>query len=311
MSKQLHYYYNWGNLSHEDFYRTLREFVDNDCHYFVINSTLLKKLIADDEEVKFLHQVCSDMEVKFSAVHSICGRGFDLNTTDPERRPEMIKDHIKAMEIASEFGCRSYVLHVGAAHYCYDRVPLEVLRPLALDSLEKLLPTAEKLNMILAVENSFEKSNSAKEVMDLINKFDNHPNIGACYDTGHANCMASAPGKTLDKYEPYFAKCWWENGVEQEDNALELMQDQIVTCHIHDNSGYGDLHGMPYDGTIDWPLLIPQLKKCPRMESYQTEVEMEYGTNWAGKLLAPVGGYSIKRLADTFQRLGFAEKSIR
>ena len=154
MSKQLHYYYNWGNLSHEDFYRTLREFVDNDCHYFVINSTLLKKLIADDEEVKFLHQVCSDMEVKFSAVHSICGRGFDLNTTDPERRPEMIKDHIKAMEIASEFGCRSYVLHVGAAHYCYDRVPLEVLRPLALDSLEKLLPTAEKLNMILAVEKN-------------------------------------------------------------------------------------------------------------------------------------------------------------
>ena len=141
--------------------------------------------------------------------------------------------------------------------------------------------------------------------MDLINKFDNHPNIGACYDTGHANCMASAPGKTPDKYEPYFAKCWWENGVEQEDDALETMQSQVVTCHIHDNTGYGDLHGMPFDGTINWAELIPKLKNCPRMESYQTEVVFDYGENWAGKLLAPAGGYSVRRLADTFRKLGF------
>ena len=95
--------------------------------------------------------------------------------------------------------------------------------------------------------------------------------------------------------------------------VTETAESVSATAHLQlgDNTGYGDLHGMPLDGTTDWPTLIPQLKKCPRMESYQTEVEMEYGTNWAGKLLAPVGGYSIKRLAETFQRLGFAEQAIR
>jgi hypothetical protein len=32
---------------------------------------------------------------------------------------------------------------------------------------------------------------------------------------------------------------------------------------------------------------------------------MEYGQNWAGKLLAPTGGYSIRKLTDTFRKLGF------
>lgn len=305
MEKYLHYYYRWQKLSREDFYRTMREFVDNSCRYFVITDEMLKNMLLDPEQVKFLKGVCKDMQVEFSAVHGLDGRGFDMNTVDPDRRQGMVNDHIKAMNIAAEFKCRSYVVHVGAAHYCYDRISLDILRDLALKTLEQLLPEAEKLNMVIAVENSFEKPNSAKEVMKLINHFGNHPNMGACYDTGHAHCMASAPGKTLDKYEPYFAKCWWENGVEQEDDALETMQSQVVTCHIHDNTGYGDLHGMPFDGTINWAELIPKLKNCPRMESYQTEVVFDYGENWAGKLLAPAGGYSVRRLADTFRKLGF------
>ena len=305
MEKHLHYYYRWQKLSREDFYRTMREFVDNSCRYFVITDEMLKNMLLDPEQVKFLKGVCKDMQVEFSAVHGLDGRGFDMNTVDPDRRQGMVNDHIKAMNIAAEFKCRSYVVHVGAAHYCYDRISLDILRDLALKTLEQLLPEAEKLNMVIAVENSFEKTNSAKEVMKLINHFGNHPNMGACYDTGHAHCMASAPGKTLDKYEPYFAKCWWENGVEQEDDALETMQSQVVTCHIHDNTGYGDLHGMPFDGTINWAELIPKLKNCPRMESYQTEVVFDYGENWAGKLLAPAGGYSVRRLADTFRKLGF------
>ncbi|MBE6389699.1 MAG: sugar phosphate isomerase/epimerase [Lentisphaerae bacterium] len=305
MDQKLHFFYKWTELSDKLFYSVVREFADNGCDRFVITNGLLDRMINDPEQVKFLEKLCADMQVKFSAVHGLDGRGFDLNTSDPARRPAMWQDHIKAMDIAAGFGCKSYVVHVGAAEYCYDRVPLETLRQLALESLEKLLPAAEKLGMIIAVENSFEKPNSAKEVMGLINHFGDHPNIGACYDTGHAHCMSTAPGKTPDKYEPYFEKCWWENGVEPEDNALETMQSRIVTCHIHDNDGYGDLHGMPFDGTIDWDKLMPKLRACPEMESFQTEVCLDWGENWAGKLLAPVGGYSIKRLTETFRKLGF------
>ena len=62
---------------------------------------------------------------------------------------------------------------------------------------------------------------------------------------------------------------------------------------------------MPFDGTIDWRELMPKLFACPRMIDYQTEVCMKDGENWAGKLLAPPGGYSIRRLTDTFRYLGF------
>ena len=83
------------------------------------------------------------------------------------------------------------------------------------------------------------------------------------------------------------------------------MRDGIVTCHIHDNNGYNDLHGMPFDGTIDWTTLMEKLRSCPRMIEFQTEVCFNYGLNWAGPLLAPKGGYSIRRLTDTFHSLGF------
>lgn len=305
MERKLSYYFDWASLSNEDFYRTVREFVDNGCRRFVITSPLLQQLIKSDDKVKFLRQLCADMEVEFPSVHALYGKGYDLNYTNLEGRPAMFADHIKAMEIAASFGCRTYAIHVGAAEHCYDHIPLDVLRPLAKDGVEKLLPTAEKLDMIIAVENSQEPSNTAAEVMGIVNHFNNHPNVGVCYDTGHANMLASAPGKTRDQYEPYVAVCWWDGGLVHEDNAIETLQSQIVTCHIHDNTGLSDLHGMPFDGTINWSELMPKLFACPRMIDFQTEVCMNSGRNWAGQLLAPAGGYSIRRLADTFRYLGF------
>ena len=74
---------------------------------------------------------------------------------------------------------------------------------------------------------------------------------------------------------------------------------------MHDNDGYGDSHSMPLDGDIDWRKLVPELKSCPRMLEYQTEVNFNCGTNWSGKLLSPPGGSSIKRLVETFRKIGF------
>ena len=304
---RLSYCYGWAPVFDDPnaFRARLREFIDNGARRFVITIEMITRMIREPEKVKFLHQVCDDMGVEFSSVHAMCGKGFDLNTPDQDRRKDMFQDHIRAMEISSEFGCKTYSIHVGAGAYCNDHIPMSTLRPLALETLEQLVPAAERIGMIVAVENSFEMPNSAKEVIGLVNHFKGNPAIGVCYDTGHANCMASAPGKDKAKYEPYFKVGWWEDGVIWEDHALETLQDQVVTCHIHDNNGYADSHGMPFDGTINWGELMPKLAACPRMIDYQTEVCMKDGTNWSGKLLAPPGGYSIRRLTDTFRYLGF------
>lgn len=305
MERQVHFNYFWSKLQGDDFRRAVREFLDNGADHFAMEGRMSDQIARDPERRAFLHRVCREMGVHFSAVHGMDGDAFDLNIPTMERRPGMFRDHVAAMRAAAEFGCRTYVVHVGASFYTYKHVPLETLRPLAVDALEHLVPEAEKLGIVVAVENSFEKPNSAKELLKIVEPFRGSPAIGVCYDTGHANCMASAPGKQKEKYEPYFPVCWWEDGVIWEDDAIDMLKDLVVTCHIHDNNGYGDLHGMPFDGTINWTDLMKKLFACPNMRDFQSEVSFRDGVGWAGKLLAPPGGYSIRRLTETFRKLGF------
>lgn len=305
MAADLYYYYDWDLESPERFRRAVREFLDNGVRHFVLSCSMLSKMLAEPEFTAFVHKVCQEMDVSFAQAHGLFGPDADLNLPMPERRPGLFQEHIRSLEVAAEFGCQTFTLHTGACYYCHQHVPLDILHPLAVESLEKILPTAEKHGIVLAVENCFEMTNSVKEITRVVNHFGDHPNIGFCYDSGHANCMASGPGKDKAKYAPYFEVDWWESGVIWEDDAIEKMSDRIVTCHLHDNHGYGDLHGMPLDGTIDWQALVPKLKACPKMIAFQTEVVLNDGDNWAGHLLAPVGGYSIRRLVDTFRGLGF------
>ena len=302
---RLSYYYDWTSVSDDPaaFRAVIREFLDNGVCRFVIDDKLLIQMLNDPEKITFLHQLCKEMEVQFCSVHGMAGPDYELTIPEGEKRENMIRGHIRAMETAAEFGCRTYVVHVGSSFY-YSKLhlPLTVLRPLAVDTLEKLIPAAEKTGMVIAVENVFGCPDSPDEVLGMVRHFNGDPAVGICYDTGHANCMSA---KDLTPYPDYILKRWWETGLIQEDHALEKLRDHVVTCHIHDNNGYRDQHGMPFDGTIDWRELMPKLFGCPRMIDFQTEVVLQAGENWAGPLLAPPGGYSIRRLTDTFRYLGF------
>ncbi len=305
MSAELCYNYHWHKLSDEMYPRIIREFLDNGVRHFVFSDPQIREALKNPDFLMKLRGLVKKMQVEFVAMHAPFGPDFDLNITEKERRGAMIREHIRAMEIAAEFGSRTYTIHVGAHHHCTLHVPVPELRENAIASLEELVPAAERVGIVLAVENSFEPTNSAKEVNRLVRTFAGSPAIGVCYDTGHANFMAPAPWKRPEKYPEYQKKAWWEHGITEEDGAEELLHDQIVTVHMHDNDGYGDLHAMPGDGTIDWQELLPKLRRCPRMLEYQTEVNLIDGKNWAGISPAPVGGYSIRRLVDTFRKLGF------
>ncbi len=303
MNAELYYNYTWKDLPDAWIPRTLREFLDNGVNRFVFTCTLVQKCLDEPEFRKYLRQLCRDLDISFSGMHAPYGPNDDLNTPDPARRPELIKLHSAALELAAEFGCRTYTIHIGAHAYCTLRRPLSELRKLAFESLEQLIPVAERTGVVIAVENSFEKTNSAREVLDLVTPFTSSPAVGVCYDTGHAHIMSPYPWKKREDYAPYMHHNWWEEGIIEEAGALELLRDLIVTTHIHDNTGYSDLHAMPGDGTIDWHKLLPKLRNLPRLLEHQTEVNLKDGVNWAGLSPAPAGGYSIRRLADTFRKL--------
>ena len=306
MKHDLIYYFPWYQFTREQMPAMIRECQDWGIRRFVFTNDLVQKCMEDPSWIDFLHSLERSFGVQFLSMHAPFGPNYDMNIIDRERRPGMIKDHIRCMEIAAEFGCQTYTIHIGAYHYIVGLSSLQESHDLAAETLAALVPAAEKIGITLAVENSFEPTNAAREVLALVEPYTGNPAVGVCFDTGHANIMRMYPGKRADRYRSYMHDCWHESGVLPENDALEILYKHIVTTHMHDNDGYGDLHAMPGDGDADWQTLIPKLCACPRMMEMQTEVSLySSGINWAGELLAPMGGYSVKRLVETFRDLGF------
>jgi sugar phosphate isomerase/epimerase len=48
------------------------------------------------------------------------------------------------------------------------------------------------------------------------------------------------------------------------ETAFEIMRERIVTTHIHDNHGEKDEHLLPYEGTIDWDVLLGLISGAPQ-----------------------------------------------
>ena len=227
----------------------------------------IERILREPKFVGFLRIAMRD-RVKFFDMHAPYGECYDLACMGNGRRDDMIKDHIRSLGYAADFGCRTYTIHIGAYDSVFYRVPNEKLRPLALESLEKLLPYAEKYGIIIAVENAFERSNTPDEVMFYVDYF-NHPNLGCCFDSGHANVMKTGKDKV---YSDYLKNVAWWGEVENYDNAFERMAPAMVTCHLHDNDGLSDLHLIPEAGTEDWKLLAENLlTQAPKLISIQSE----------------------------------------
>ena len=268
----------------------LREFADNNAAFIALPDSVLKRMMTDPQFALSLEGWFGDFPVEILECHGLWHNGYDLNFSNFPRRNGMIADHKLAMDYAAMFGCRTYTVHVGA-YDCY--VPkrnktIEQMRQLAVETLEELIPHAEKRGIIIAVENGTEPTNTPDELVYYMDCF-KHPNLGCCLDVGHMNCMAKKQNSAPSKYDGAMLRCWNHNIVEQE-HCFDKLAPHIVTCHIHDNDGYHDDHDLPGNGTIDWQTLIPRIKKeCPRLISLQSEVAPSHT--------------SIRRLCETFDRI--------
>ena len=285
----LSHFFPWKKINDDFVTNILCEFADNGAESVVLTDDWGKRLVKEPGFYTTLLGWLRESGMKIFECHGLWSIAYDLNITDRPRRRAMIEEHKLCMEYAADLGCRTYVMHIGAFDCYYKDTTLEEMRRLAVESLEKLIPAAEKLGIIIAIENSFEPSNTPDEVLYFLNYF-NTPVLGCCFDTGHANIMTKTPGKDPAKYASYMNVCW-KNGVVEEADAFGKLAPHIVTCHLHDNDGYGDAHNLPGTGTIDWKTLIPALKNCPRIVSMQNETS--------------AGAYhvSIAKLCRTFDEL--------
>lgn len=271
MEKEFSYFFDWASYSERAVMEcALAEFAENGAKYVVVTNQLLERFLNEPNFFFSMKDMVERSGLKFKGCHGLWGGVKDLNGEDRQYRRRSIENHKLAMGYAADAGCQEYVVHIGAI-CCYWGRPfdLQKMRDLACQTLEQLLPEAEKLGIIIAVENSFEPTNSADEVLYFLNKFPS-PYMGACYDSGHANILTSV-GKDPSGYGKDLLFPW--NGkIIFEDHTLEKLAPHIVTCHLHDNNGYLDQHDLPGTGTVCWETLIRRLSECPRILSMQCEV---------------------------------------
>ncbi|MBP3313669.1 MAG: TIM barrel protein [Oscillospiraceae bacterium] len=150
--------------------------------------------------------------------------------------------------------CRRYDVPVMVAHawitFDYDQVPNEA----GFRNFDRVVEQAEKWGVKLALENT-----EGREFLDaLMERYENTDTVGFCWDSGHEICY------------------------NHNEDMLALYGKKLYMTHLNDNVGirslegiispYDDAHLLPYDGIADWDEKIARLKRAPRQEILNLEI---------------------------------------
>ena len=209
----------------------------------------------------------------------------------------------KALETAAELGVRTVTFHTArtrrvgmmADEYgVFEKADLERARSRILFQLERILPKAEKLGLMIALENLFLPSSTADFLVSLIRQL-SHPDLGLNYDSGHALLLEKQPGKKSEDIVEKIRIGWDDDLVVFQEDQLDAMLPYVITGHFHDNNGKADEHKLPGQGIADWKRITGRLRRAPRLISIQSEVSPKYYGNDPGSQM------------EAFRRCGFVD----
>lgn len=105
--------------------------------------------------------------------------------------------------------------------------------------ITKNVDYAESLDVKVAFENT-----KIKGYLDYVIY---NANVGICFDSGH--------------YHVHF----------DDDLDFSKFKNRIFAVHLHDNDKSGDLHLIPFDGTLNWESVVKNLKDS----NYNGPITME------------------------------------
>jgi sugar phosphate isomerase/epimerase len=147
----------------------------------------------------------------------------------------------ESISLASEFGSSVLVIHPGKISGGRDKSFMSMVR-----NLKKLSSKAQDCGVILGLENKegTDPTNlccTVEEHLRAIREVDS-PFLKATFDIGHANLTCGGDkGKLRD--------------------FVKKLNGHAAHVHVHDNNGvfaesyFGDLHGAPGEGNIDFSVL--------------------------------------------------------
>ncbi|MBR4663604.1 MAG: sugar phosphate isomerase/epimerase [Lentisphaeria bacterium] len=280
-------FYRWNRTDDSHISQACAEFAQAGTRFLAADAETVKNLLEQPGRLKELCSIAGREGLIFRDAHAVWGAGNDLNELTDE---PSFATHEKVIPILADCGIRTMTFHIGASCIYGNtwRGNEEKYRGIAAAALERLLKTAEKHQLTLAVENCFEPSTTAQEAMALVKRFPS-PYLGLCLDCGHANLMEPREDRDVRKMVGYIQKAWQPGIPEFTPGIAEYMAPEIVTVHVHDNDGLNDLHTVIDEhGTIDWKRIRKVLSGAPRLISLQSE--------------ADIASFSIAQKADALQR---------
>ncbi|HEX2330467.1 MAG TPA: sugar phosphate isomerase/epimerase family protein [Candidatus Angelobacter sp.] len=216
------------------------------------------------EHIKELAGWFKEEGVEFHSMHSpiymsndFRSGGKALNIVDPDKpsRIEAMDEIKRALEVAEILPFRFLIQHIGKTDEYEDPRKFEW----ALSGIEHLRAFARQLGVTLLVENTPNDLATPEKLVELLKTL-HYPDLGICFDTGHAHLMSS---------------------VHQ---AFGVLQDRIRSTHVHDNHRDKDSHLWPGRGTIDWNDTMQALASAPQVPALLLELEGEDGVDIAAKM---------------------------
>ena len=214
----------------------------------------------------------------------------------PEQTDYLLKVVEKCMAVCAYVGAPAIVVHP------YNSGSKQGDVDINLEMYRRLIPAAKKYGVKVCLENTFRvfhgrpfegactHAEDACYLIDTLNSEAGEELFGFCLDIGHANITA----KNLRAY-------------------INTLGKRLTLLHIHDNSGRGDMHFMPYtqttdnwgnDFATDWEGFIAGLRDInyegnlsfetfKAIRQFPKEVEKE-----ALSLITAIGRYFRKRIEE-------------
>lgn len=186
------------------------------------------------EETEKIKSVADRLGMKFVQAHS---QGGNPLSEDKEHVEFLLAATIRSIEICEILGIKNTVVHNGYM----PGISKEEWFVKNKAFYEKLFPAMERCGVNVLCENSTKANmgdmyfiNSGKDMYEFI-KYVDHPQIHACWDTGHANCEGN-------QYEEILA-----------------LGEELYAIHYNDNRGSQDEHIAPFLGTLNHDEVIHAL----------------------------------------------------
>ncbi|MFA5072927.1 MAG: sugar phosphate isomerase/epimerase family protein [Nitrospirota bacterium] len=149
------------------------------------------------------------------------------------------------LNVASILKPRSIVFHAAYDKWRYSW-QADAWTENSIETWQKVMETASKIGVRVAVENVFDEDPDALE--KLITRI-NSPDFGFCFDIGHFNL---------------FSKCSMEEWFER-------LGRHLIEVHLHDNDGTADAHWALGRGTINFEQFFHLLKKYSAIPVFTIE----------------------------------------